>query len=160
MLSFQINNCCFNHRVAGIAVHDGHVLLHRAVHDAYWALPGGRVEAMETAMQALVREMREEIQADVRVGRLVFVVENYFAYADRQHHELGLYFLLNLPDDFPHMDKSQTFSGLEDHGLELVFRWFSLNALTTIGIKPDFLAGALPQLPPYPEHIVVNDELA
>jgi hypothetical protein len=38
----------FRVRVAGVAVHDGRVLFHRAAHDDFWALPGGRVAAGET----------------------------------------------------------------------------------------------------------------
>lgn len=40
-----------------------------------WSLPGGRVEAGESDAAALTRELREETGLEVRVGRLVGVVE-------------------------------------------------------------------------------------
>jgi 8-oxo-dGTP diphosphatase len=60
----------------GAVVHDarGRLLLIQRGHDPHrgrWTLPGGRVEAGETAEQAVVRELREETGLDVRVGPVV-----------------------------------------------------------------------------------------
>lgn len=35
-------------------------------------------------------QFREELEADVRVGSLIWVVENFFHWRDRDCHELGL----------------------------------------------------------------------
>ncbi len=40
-----------------------------------WEFPGGKVEAGETARQALVREIKEELDTLVEVGELVDTVE-------------------------------------------------------------------------------------
>jgi ADP-ribose pyrophosphatase YjhB (NUDIX family) len=57
----------------GAVVHDarGRLLLIRRGHDPHrgsWSLPGGRVEAGESAEQAVEREVREETGLDVRAG--------------------------------------------------------------------------------------------
>ena len=80
MITFVRNNVRFGLRVAGIAIHKGHVLLHRAECDDFWALPGGRGELLEPAVAALKREMKEEMDADVTVVRLLWVLENFFEY--------------------------------------------------------------------------------
>jgi ADP-ribose pyrophosphatase YjhB (NUDIX family) len=156
-----------SYRVAGIALHQGHVLLHRAEFDPFWALPGGSVEYGETAEQALMREMREEIATDVTVGRLLFVVENFFTYRDTRYHEIGLYFQMDFAPDSPLLDLTITthgteaFFAFEPRPFKLIFEWSPLHALSTKVVKPDFLQTELPKIDTFTgtRHIV-NDETA
>ena len=43
-----------------------------------WEFPGGKIELGESSEEALVREIREELDVDIKVGRLLETVEyNY-----------------------------------------------------------------------------------
>lgn len=64
--------------VAGFAARDGRILLAQrppGKHLAgYWEFPGGKLEPGETPQAALARELREELDADCRVGVLLDAV--------------------------------------------------------------------------------------
>ena len=66
--------------VDGVVVHQGALLLVEYdddLHGHCFGLPGGGVEPGEQLHEAMQREVREETGADVIVGPLLFVHENY-----------------------------------------------------------------------------------
>lgn len=63
---------------AAIIVKDGQVFATRRGYgewQGWWEFPGGKIEAGECPQDALVREIREELDADISVGRLLETVE-------------------------------------------------------------------------------------
>ncbi|HET7034562.1 MAG TPA: NUDIX hydrolase [Thermomicrobiaceae bacterium] len=147
----------FNYRVGGVCLHRGHVLLHRAEDDDFWAMPGGRPEFGEPSDVALQREMREEIGVEVAVERFLWLLENFYAYRGQQVHELACYYLMALPDGSPLLDTSREFSGYEPT-VRLLYRWFPLEALDEITLYPTFLKVGLRDLPAHPTRVVHTDE--
>ena len=79
-------------RVAAIVLRDDAILLarHRKEEKTYWVLPGGGVQYGESLEDALVREIKEEANLEVRVGRLVMA--NDSIPADRHRHIVNLSF--------------------------------------------------------------------
>ena len=157
MITYDLEDVRFNYRVVGAAFDGDRVLLHRAVWDDFWALPGGRAELLEPATVVLKREMREELGIEVRVERLLWVVENFFDHAGLRYHELSLYFLMSLPPDNPLRQARGLFYGMEDNGTRLEFCWFPLGELTSLELHPSFLRRGLRQLPVSPTHVVQID---
>jgi ADP-ribose pyrophosphatase YjhB (NUDIX family) len=158
MISFDAGEARFSLRVVGVAVEAGHVLLHRTEGEAFWTLPGGRAELMETAQAALAREMREEMGVVVAVGRLLWIVEGFFTYDDRAWHELSLLFQIALPVEAGLGPAVGSFTGSEDffgdRPLPLIFRWFPVENLASLELYPPFLRAALQSPPAAPAHVI------
>lgn len=146
----------FGLRAAGIAIHDGHVLLQRTAEADFWFLPGGRCELLETSRDTVRREMYEELGVNVRVERLLWVLENFFTENHVACHELGLYFLIDLGPKFAHYAPDKPFERDED-GRTLFFRWFPIDDLCDLRLYPTFMRHALVDLPKHTEHIIHRD---
>jgi ADP-ribose pyrophosphatase YjhB (NUDIX family) len=131
MLSFATPTGRFNARAAAVIVDDGWVLLHQLEGDSVWSLPGGRIEAGETAGDAVRRELREELNAEVVCGELAFMVENFFEWDGVASHEIGLYHWATLPPGSALLDKQRHHAGQEGP-LALTFRWFTFDALKAL----------------------------
>lgn len=155
MIDFERNGIRFIHRTVAVAVNNGHALLHRAKWEDFWSLPGGRVEMRETAAEAIVREMREEIGTHIHVERLLWVTESFFEYNKQTFHELGFYYRITLPTDSPLLSTENPFLG-DESGIPLIYCWFPLDALEPLELYPAFLKTGLQRLPETIEHIIIR----
>ena len=64
--------------VAAIIIKDGHVFATQRGYgewQGWWEFPGGKMEAGESPQEALRREIKEELDAEVSVGELLETVE-------------------------------------------------------------------------------------
>ena len=143
----------FNLRVAGVAYGPHGVLLQQAVGSDFWFLPGGRIELLESADEALRRELREELGVEISVERLLWVVENFFTLEGHRYHELGMFFEWRVP---PVVRIDGQFDALEPD-VPLVFAWFSLEHLSDVVLHPAFLHTALADPPSSTRHLVHRD---
>lgn len=141
----------FNYRVAGILIDNGYVLLHKLAHEQQWSLPGGRVAMGEESSSSLKREFVEELNMNISIDRLVWIAENFFHYAGKKYHEIGLYYTVKSEEN--PTEQTNSFYGIE--GERLVFKWFPLEGLGKIELYPEFLKSALSNLPPYIQHVTV-----
>jgi len=152
MIDFQQGDRRFIFRIAGVVLDRGRVLLVTAEGIDFWFLPGGRAEFLEPSEETLRREMREEIGTRIKVGRLLWVVENFFG---NGCHEIGFYYNMDLTKN-SHLRRLESFPGNEE-SQKLTFKWHQLNELDKIRLLPWFLQTELTLLPTYTKHIVHHD---
>ncbi|HVZ39209.1 MAG TPA: NUDIX hydrolase [Candidatus Kapabacteria bacterium] len=142
MLTISRDDRVFQYRAVAIALQGGRILLHKTEDDWFWSPPGGRCEMGESAEQTVRREMVEEMGAEPRVVRPLWVAENFFTYQGRRCHELGIYFLVEFPPETGVPDRGDRFVGSEG-ATPLLFEWFNIDSLESIIVKPGFLAANL-----------------
>lgn len=168
MITFEKGKKRFAFRIAGVAISNNNILLHRSVEDDFWALPGGRCELLENSKDTLIREIKEEIGVEIKIVRPLYFVENFFNYENRACHEVSIIYLMQFPPESKKVVEKDTFYGHESQlgfekdevygkELRLIFRWFNINELENLEVYPSFLRTSLKNIKPYPEHIIHKD---
>jgi 8-oxo-dGTP pyrophosphatase MutT (NUDIX family) len=150
----------FNIRVAGLAFREGHVLVHRATHEKFWTFPGGTAEIGESSVDTLKREMLEEIGHQAEIGRLLWSVENFFGFEGRRWHEIGLYYLMDLPGIFP-FASGEIVHRVHDTGNDLEFKWVEATQVTleALPLQPDFIPQFIADLPVETRHLIHHESV-
>lgn len=157
MLTIQRELQRFQVRASALVRHDGWVLLHRAQGDAFWTLPGGRVELGEDSAATVIRELREELGVAVRCTGLAFVAETFFEHLGEQMHEIGFIFFAELSADSPLLDKAVLHPGIEaDRALE--FGWLRESALAQAPVYPALLRTQALGAGGFPRYVVERQE--
>jgi len=157
MIEFGAGTGRFALRAAGVALDKQRVLLCQLVNEGYWFLPGGHPNFLETTEAALKREMQEELATPIQVGRLLWVVENFFQQHHAEpHHELGFYYLMRLPRRSPLYQMAEPFR-CGDEGENAVLQWHPLDTLPTLPLYPAFLRQGLLSLPTGIKHVSIRE---
>lgn len=107
--------------VAAVIIRDGKVFsTQRGYGDwkGWWEFPGGKMEAGESPEEALVREIREELDAEISVGRLLDTVEwDYPSFHLTMHC-----YICSLVSDSMHLNEHEASAWLTRETLRSV-RW-------------------------------------
>lgn len=146
-LTFQTEKGRFNYRVCAIIVHEGKILAMRDTRSPYYYLPGGRVRLHETAQDAVVREVREELEVDAEILRPLWLNQAFFTedVSAEQFHELCLYFLMDISKT-DLLSKGPSFVLQEGHRSHR-FEWLAFEKLQSEYFYPLFLKEKIFDLP-------------
>lgn len=88
----------------------------------YWEFPGGKVEAGESHQDCLIRELKEELAIDVKIGNYIGV--SSYDYGEKKINLHG-YFVLNINGEIV----------LNDHDHDSM-RWLDISELDEIKWAP------------------------
>ncbi len=120
-----------------VIIRDGKILLQLSKKGDFYRLPGGRVKPEETIVQALNRELREELGIEkIDEPELVFIVESFYRRHSGVVHELGFYFLCNGVD-------AEKITPKENH---LHVEWVPLEKISHDNLRPAALAPYIARL--------------
>lgn len=112
--------------------HEGRILVneaHDAAKDQRFCRPiGGGIEFGETSIAAIVREIREELNAEIVNLRLIGTLENIFTYNGLRGHEIVLVY------DGEFADRSlyerPSIPGIESNGHPFWAEWRNIESFT------------------------------
>lgn len=154
-ISFKTNEGRFNYRVAGIIIYDHKLLVMKDEHSPYYYIPGGRVAMNELSEAAIIREISEELNTEVKVNRMLWVNENLFheEYFHENFHEICFYYLLDMIDD-KLINKESEFIHNDNENKALTFLWKDIDEIKNLNIYPLFIKKNILQLPQVIAHLV------
>lgn len=137
----------FNYRVCAIILHNGKILAMQDERSPYYYLPGGRVRLGETAEQAVLREVEEELDVRAGIVRPLWLNQGFFTEdVDKlRYHELCVYFLLDVSET-DLMKRGERFTRTEGpHTHD--FAWLPFARLQEEYFYPIFLKTEIFRLP-------------
>lgn len=107
--------------VAAIIIRDGKVFATQRGYGYWkdwWEFPGGKVEDGESHQEALVREIREELDTEIEIGRLLETIE--WDYPD--FHLTMHCFLCSMKSESMHLNEHEAAAWLSSDTVHSV-RW-------------------------------------
>ena len=146
-ITFKTEQGRFNYRVCGIIIHGEKILTMKNGRTPYYFLPGGRVRLGETVEEAVVRELREELEIDAKIVRPLWFNQGFFNedVTGEQFHEICLYFLM----DISHtelLSKGEQFT-MTEGSQQHYFEWLEFDRLKDEYFYPIFLKEKIFELP-------------
>lgn len=105
--------------VAAVIIKDGKLFATQRGYGewrGWWEFPGGKIEAGEGPVEALIREIREELDAEIEVGDLLDIVE--WDYPD--FHLTMHCFICSLQSESLHLNEHETAIWLTPDNLKSV----------------------------------------
>ena len=152
-ISFKTPEGRFNYRVCGVTIREEKLLAMQDGIAPYSYLPGGRVRLHETAEEAILREIREEMNLEARILRPLWFSQAFFTEeaSSECFHEICIYFLLELPG-IPDSDFCIVEDGRRNH-----FEWIPFGELAAKHLYPKFIRERIRSLPEKPEIIVESN---
>ena len=141
-------------RTVGVLVRNGKLLVQRNADGSEYALPGGHVKIGETTVDGLVREYKEETDADIEVGRLLWTEECFWEWNGRQAHNIAFYYQIELTDGSDIPDTGEFVSHKDN--CNVVLGWMPRERLADVKIYPDFINETIWELDAPPRHYITR----
>ena len=152
-ISFSIGNHKFNYRVAAVIEYKQQYLLTTTSEIDFWFLPGGRVQAGETSLEAIERELQEELDLEDQAVQLLWTVENFYRLNGENFHEISFYYAVSLSENTRFINEDRFW-----RNPDLGFGWFELEAIKRLDLRPHFLKAKLTSVNQGFKHIIFREE--
>ncbi|MFH6614998.1 NUDIX domain-containing protein [Streptococcus suis] len=141
----RIENQIFGVRATALIIKDEKIFLTKDSKGRHYTI-GGAIAVNETAQDAVVREVKEELGVDSCVNQLAFVVENQFTHEGIDFHNIEFHFIVEPIGELP--------KEMIEGKLKQACEWIELDKLVNLDVVPAFLAQELPNWNGQVKHIM------
>ncbi|MEF2663963.1 MAG: NUDIX domain-containing protein [Bacilli bacterium] len=152
-ISVELENYKLNVRTCAFIRCKGEILVCEHKNKNYYSLPGGRVKVGEDSKEALLRELKEELNYDLGENnlRITRVIENFFVSKGQNVHEYLFVYLCDLDESLYNGD----FKNLENENITM--NWVKEEAFILFDVEPGVIKGIISN--PNVEHIVLKENV-
>ena len=152
-LSIMVDERRFNFRVGAIVECNNKVLLHKGIDKDYYNIPGGRCKIGESSLNAVKREIEEEVGILEEDYKLIYILENFFSENNLSTHELLYIYTIVLPSNHPLYHKNEF--ATNDNKKEINY-WISKDEIINLKLKPDVLPHVINKKDLLIEHNIIT----
>lgn len=134
-VKFQSETYKYYNRAVGVIKQNDKYLI-MCVDDApYYHLPGGHIHVGENSLDAVKREIKEELDYKVVDAKLFCIQENFYEKDEFAHHGVEYYYLIEIEKNIDPVDR---FVIENDRGIKkrLAIKWVTLEELKAIDLQP------------------------
>lgn len=152
-INVELENYKLNVRTCAFIRCKGEILVCEHKNKNYYSLPGGRVKVGEDSKEALLRELKEELNYDLGENdlRITRVIENFFVSKGQNVHEYLFVYLCDLDESLYNGD----FKNLENENITM--NWVKEEAFILFDVEPGVIKGIISN--PNVEHIVLKENV-
>lgn len=144
-INVNIEDYLLNIRAVAVIKKNNKVLFQKRKQDEFWALPGGKIRVGEKGEETICRELKEELDINkFNVLNCNSVSEYFFTFNEIKFHQYIFSYIVDVDQEEWILEKEE-FDGVEKNE-NLIFKWFDLNSINEVPIKPDFLKDQLNNL--------------
>ena len=126
-------------RTTGIIIHDNKILIEK-YDDKLYFLPGGTINLYENSEDAIVRELKEELDKDFVIDELVSIKEEFYISKVNglKNHHINFYYKMKFKNESD-IDSVDLGRLENDHGnmIQHHYKWVSISDLENIKLIPE-----------------------
>lgn len=129
----------FKFRVCGIVKIQDKYLTVIINNNGFNSLPGGHLEIGEDTETGVLREMKEELGYEVKIVKLLAIIQNFFSDEGKSWHELGYYYIVAPKNKNVKPENTIKMEQDKDSIVKLDFQWYTLEELINLDFRPSVL---------------------
>lgn len=134
----------FKYRVSGAVIKNGKILTVKICDNEFFCLPGGHIHLGESSLEAIHREIKEEVNITCKNVKLVSLTENFFKAKGKNMHEVGYVYLVEPKENIETKDY-KVVENDEGELKPLEFKWIDLEKLHTVDFRPKYIVDKFEQ---------------